>query len=446
MAQSASAAAAAIALESANKDSRMSWGIIAAALAAGGIGGFSLARWSERRRLSEKGVVTESFNSCRATRTLLETVAEEDEKPEGFASKLLEQLKDASLGSSSATSKSPMVAPRLPVASVKLIRCSWENTPKEPFAKEFLIRLGSEDTGLRNTVDDSVFGPDSVVQFIQLLVDLLDPESMPRLERVMHAAATLSTQGGLRMQHLGAVKRALTRTIVGFIPEKKDKKKASRVWEAFFYAMAAVAAPHLAMTDSVSEYIAATAAPLSTPAGGTAAAAVAAQGAALLEMCLGITHAQTEGKKGESVTREVVLKLSDVRACLIKSAQDDANTYCGLLCSVYAHVEGPLEDSQEKERGHWQSRATELSLEVVEHSLDVAKTCLPHRKDIMRSLGDDWLAGVRCLQTAVEISMHKAESNIKFTSEDRGDLKTRLTNLRDETRSSNVWKELLDYS
>lgn len=350
-----------------------------------------------------------------------------------------------------AATELPMVAPRLPAATVKLLRESWERIEKESFGEEFLKRAMNED--IHHILNDKVARPEVIVQFIQLLLDLLDPESVPQLERVVHAAAALARQfGRLRMKHLVALKRCLTRTVVEVYTAPKAKRQTSRCWEAFFYCLAAVAAPHLTLTDSLTEFIAASAATLPMPAGGTQAAAVAAQGVALLEMCLGITAAQTDAKfKGESAPREVVTKLSEARGWLVESVRSDVNAYCGLLGFTYARMEPPRGEqgveAEENEFRLWQRRATEVPLKVAEYSFGVANTCFKYRKQIIRSLENDWLAGAKLLNTAFEIALKNTESSLSFMGKDhRGDIEAQLARLRTQLNSSGkkVWQELCD--
>jgi len=360
-----------------------------------------------------------------------------------------------------AVTELPMVAPRLPAATVKLLRESWAKTPKDAFGEEFLIRLFGEDAfgeeflhrlfnendDLHNSVNKAIARPKFIVQFVQLLIDLLDPESVPRLERVTHAAAALSRHfGRLRMKHMGALKRALTRTTVMYVPAK-DKRKISRAWEAFFYALAAVAAPHLTLSASVSEFLAAAASPFPFTTHG---ALMAAQGVALLEMCLGMTATQTASSKNECLPREVVAKLGEARGWLVESVRNEVNAFCGLLASTYGRVQdaspGMDMEREENERRLWQRRATEVPLKVADYSIGVANTCLNYRKRIVRSLENDWLAAARFLQAATEVSMTYTRTNLSYMGKDQqGDIEPQLARLQNELESSrSVWQELSD--
>jgi formiminotetrahydrofolate cyclodeaminase len=344
-----------------------------------------------------------------------------------------------------AVTELPMVAPRLPAATLKILRESWAKIPKDAFGEEFLIRLLNENADLHSSVNKTVARPKLIVQFVQLLLDLLDPESVPRLERVTHAAAALSRHfGSFRMQHMGALKRALTRTIVMYMPAK-DKRKISRAWEAFFYALAAVAAPHLALSASVSEFLAAAASPFPFATHG---ALMAAQGIALLEMCLGMTAAQTSLSKNEGLPSEVVLKLGEARSWLVESIRSEVNAFCGLLASSYGRVQDACAsiDVEENERRLWQRRATEVPLKVADYSIGVASTCLTYRKRIVRSLENDWLAAAHFLQAATETAMKYTRTNLSYMGKDqRGDIEAQLARLQNELEANrSVWQELSD--
>lgn len=332
--------------------------------------------------------------------------------------------------------ESAVSAPRLPASTVKLIRDSWQHMPKDSFGKEFLIRLLSEPEETRSIFNSNILTSDNVEKVMELLVGLLDSEQVPRFEQVTHAAAALCHHfGSLRMQHLASLKRSLTRTIVMFTPSK-EKRKTSRAWEAFFYTVAAVVAPHLALSDTLPEFIAASAAPLPVPAGGAQSAAVAAQGAALVEMCLNITGTQTEGKTGESLPREVSMKLSEVRVALVDLVRSEINVYCGHIATVFGKQDNDTgTDADEKERRLWLRRATEVPLKIAEHSLGVVKSCMRYRKQILRSLENDWRAGVKLLHTAMEISLGCAETVLNcmaMDQEQRSTIEVQLAHLRSE--------------
>jgi len=337
----------------------------------------------------------------------------------------------------------PMVAPRLPSAAIAWLRKSWQNIPQGTFGTEFFDRLYAEDPSLKQVFAFEVARPSNVTKAVQMLLDHLEIELVPRLERMVHAVAALSrTFGRLRMSHMAPIKRALVRTVVAAASTSKEKSTTNRAWEAFFYSIAAVAAPHLVLTDNLSELADATAATLPTPGGGPQAGAIAAQGIALLEMSLGIT-ALSQGST--SVPEEVATKLNEARGWLLSSVRDDVNAYCGLLSSVYGRGlgsrEAPDEAACEAEYKRWLRRATEVPLRVAEVSTGAAIACLPCKRSIKHSLKGDWIAGVKLLRTAVEISTKNVAINLQDGGRVAMDIDTRLSRLRD---TEPPWEDLCD--
>jgi len=284
---------------------------------------------------------------------------------------------------------------------------------------------------------------------VQYLLDHLDAERVPRLESLVHAIAATSCKfGRLQLEHLAPLKRALVRTVTSYAPTKQEKKAVNRAWEAFFYALAAVMAPHLVKEGNIDEVAAASAASLPIPGCGTHAAFIAANGAALLEMSLGTT-ALSQG--GSSAPEEVSAKLREARTWLIDCAKDDVNAYCGLLSSVYA--QGSLEDPSVAKAGSetaedalrrlWLRRAAEVPMLVAELATGTAAACLPCKKFIKPSLKGDWIAGAKLLRTASEISLKNVALNLK----DMGgvgkaaDVEKRMAKMRD---AEPPWEDLMD--
>jgi len=346
--------------------------------------------------------------------------------------------------------KQPMVAPRLPAATVVALRESWAQVPKEKFGQDFFERLYAEDEELKTVFDYPVTRPENMWKVVQRFVDLLDIELVPRLESMAHAVAALSRYfGRLRMSHMAPIKRALVHTVKAYMPVK-EKKLNTLAWEAFFYSLAAVAAPYLVMNDNLEEFAAATAASLPTPGGGPHAGAIAAHGAALLEMSLGITKLSQGASQSPE---EVVGKLHEARGWLLNSVRDDVNAYCGLLSSVYARsgrvtevAEAGAESSkgvsaEEAERRRWLRRATEVPLRVAEVSVGAAIACLDSRSTVKRSLKGDWIAGVKLLRCAWEISMKNVAINIVDLDKGAGDLDARLMRMRETPLP---WEDLCD--
>lgn len=356
---------------------------------------------------------------------------------------------------------SPMVAPRLPTATVKLLRESWKLVPEDKLGAEFYARLYAEEPALREVFDVAIAKPQNVPKAVRLLLDLLDTERVPRLERVVHAMASLGLNfGSLRTAHLAPIKRALVRCIRGYAPSK-ERNKINQVWETFFYSLSAVAAPCLIMGDRLEELTAATAASLPTPGGGTHAAAMAAHGVALLKMCLGITALS---QNGTAAPEEVLGKLHEANGWLLQSVKEEVNAYCGLLSAslaVSAEPEAEIVAVQsgsaapqgvggaptwtEAEQRRWQRRSVEVPLNISEISMGVAMACLPCKRQIKRSLHPDWLAGVKLLRTATEISLRNVQINLQaLAAKGIGEgLEKRFRNLLD---TEPQWEDLMDIS
>merc|ERR1719215_1477729 len=77
---------------------------------------------------------------------------------------------------------SPLVAPRLPAATVALLRDSWSLVPQAKFGEEFYERLYAEDEALKTVFDYPVARPENVPKVVQIMLDFLDSQSVPRLE------------------------------------------------------------------------------------------------------------------------------------------------------------------------------------------------------------------------------------------------------------------------
>jgi len=338
----------------------------------------------------------------------------------------------------------PMVSPRLPANAVALLRSTWQYVPQDGFGMEFMKRACDEEPSLTDVFDCPVARPDNLAKVVQMLLDQAEIELVPRLERLSHGIAALSSKfGNLRMSHMAPIKRALVRTIVAFVPGNQ-KASANKAWESFFYAIAAVAAPHLVLSENLTNSTHATAASLPTPGGGPLAGLVAAHGIGLLEMSLGIGALSAP----QSAPTDLMSKLAEARSWLVGCVRDDVNAYCGLLSSVYARSLGGDEEqsaaaaaAREAEYRSWLRRATEVPLRVAEVTTGAGVACLPYKKQIKHSLRGDWIAGVKLLRTAVEIS----RKNISINAQDGGrvasDLEVRVTRLRD---MDPPWEDLGD--
>eukprot|EP00931_Biecheleriopsis_adriatica_P006664 TRINITY_DN10802_c0_g1_i2.p1 TRINITY_DN10802_c0_g1~~TRINITY_DN10802_c0_g1_i2.p1 ORF type:complete len:606 (+),score=151.68 TRINITY_DN10802_c0_g1_i2:44-1861(+) len=344
----------------------------------------------------------------------------------------------------------PMVSPRLPKACVSLLRQSWKQVPQDSFRKEFFDRLYIEDSSLQQIFQHPMVEvPENAWNVVQLMLDLLDVENVPRLERFVHALAGLAFRHGrFRLAHLAPIKRALVRTVTSHA-SKQEKKKLSQAWEAFFYALAAVAAPPLVLQDNFQEVVAATACSLPIPSGGTHAAMMAANGASLLEMSL---KCSALSRGGSAVPEEVLGKLSDARGWLIECVRDDVNAYCGLVSSVYA--QGHSEDqaaastlgsstAEETERRRWTQTTAEVPMRVTELAMGTAVACLTCKSAIKPSMKVDWIAGAKLLRTATEISLKNVVINIRdmAVAGKATDVEKRLAKIRD---MEPPWEDLID--
>jgi len=246
------------------------------------------------------------------------------------------------------------------------------------------------------------------------------------------------------MRHLAAVKRAFVRTITAHAPSH-EQKRVNRAWEAFFYALAAVIAPHLVLEDGTFELSAAFASAMPTPGGGSQANVCAAHGVALLEMSLGIASAHSQ-HGDEPMPDAVLQRLREARGWLVDAVRDDVSVYCGLLATVYGRPgqkDGP--ESEAAERRRWLRKATEVPLRVAEVSLGAAIACVPYSRAVRKSLRSDWIAGAEMLQAALAVSMRNAEINVKDLARDLAvpELDARLQRLRD---TESPWRVLCDVS
>jgi len=343
----------------------------------------------------------------------------------------------------------PMVAPRFPSATVALLRESWKLVQQDKFGADFYARLYAEDPVLKTVFDFPVARAENVPKAVQLLLDMLDADQVPRLEKVVHAMATLGLNfGRLRTAHLAPLKRALVRCVTACSPPG-EKKRTNQVWEAFFYSLCAVVAPCLLMGDRLAEIAASTSAALPSPGGGTHAGMLAANGTALLEMCLSITALS---QNGTAAPQEVLGKLREANGWLLQAVKDEVHAYCGLLSSSLAlsTVAGQSPQgnpSEDAERRLWSRRAIEVPLNIAEISVGIAVACLPSRRQIKRSLQPDWVAGAKLLRTATEISMRNAQVNLQASgtrASASGDgLEKRFAKLRD---AEPPWEDLCDIS
>lgn len=377
---------------------------------------------------------------------------------------------------------SPKVAPRLPVAAIQCLRESWARVSKDNFGEEFFRILYSDqpnDSPLKDIFDHPVARPSNVSKVIEALLNLLDADDVPRLERVSHAIVMLASHfGNLKACHLGIVKRSIVRAVTSFAPSG-EKRQAAQCWEGLLYGLAAVAAPVLFSSATMPELTEATAVSMPIPHALYHAGMLGANGSALMEMCLGVS-AQSQG--GQPVPSEAVVKLREARAWLVELASDDVNAYCALLGCVFTrpseaaersggedqlHEFGerqsgddsePLAGKAERaERRRWLRRKAEVPLRIAEMILGAASTCLSDRTKVRKSLHPDWVAGVAMLRGATDIAIKDVSLNMKYLSNKEGtpistdnarttsDFLARLARVQ-EANAAPPWEQLCDVS
>mmetsp|Transcript_147082 Transcript_147082/g.472417 ORF Transcript_147082/g.472417 Transcript_147082/m.472417 type:complete len:628 (-) Transcript_147082:106-1989(-) len=371
-------------------------------------------------------------------------------------------LEGAAAAADLQASVAPMVAPRLPAATVTLLRDSWALVPQDKFGDEFYGRLFAEDENLREVFDVPAARPQNIPKVVRMLLDLLDSEQVPRFERVIHAMAALSRHfARFRTSHLAAIKKALVRSITDYAPSK-EKKKTSQAWEAFFYSVCAVSCPFLIMNDRLFESANSTASALPLPSGGTLAGNLASQGVALLEMCLRVSGLS---QGGTAAPEEVLHRITEARDWLMDAVRDDVNAYCGLVSSFIAVTATPEEPSsanarvlqggaviaaaagaaaEEAERRRWLRRSVEVPLYIAELSYGAAVACLQCRRQIKRSLQPEWVAGAKLMRTATEIALRNVSTNL-LSIRGQGNseaLEKRFAKLRD---TEPPWEDLCNF-
>jgi len=350
---------------------------------------------------------------------------------------------------------SPMVSPRLPRETVLLLRDSWSKVNEANFGDELYDRLFSEDPSLQSVFNYPAARPANLAKVAKMLLELLDAESVPRLERIVHAIAALGAEfGRLKTEHLAPMKRAWVRTATAYAAPR-EKRRTNQAWEAFYYAICAVAAPHLTLNGRVSELTVATASALPNPDGGTHAGLMAANGVALLEMCLAVS---SRSQGGASTPSEVAARLLEAREWLMRAVMDEVNAYCGLISSCLALIQDDPKSSSDKvqgnvvnaevaERRRWLRRSAEVPLNIAEIAVGSAVACLASRRQVKRSLQPEWIAGAKMLRTATEISLRVVALNLQATGAKGATgcegLERRFAKLRD---TEPPWEDLCDFA
>eukprot|EP00928_Gymnodinium_smaydae_P022630 TRINITY_DN18949_c0_g1_i1.p1 TRINITY_DN18949_c0_g1~~TRINITY_DN18949_c0_g1_i1.p1 ORF type:complete len:579 (-),score=57.31 TRINITY_DN18949_c0_g1_i1:87-1823(-) len=330
-----------------------------------------------------------------------------------------------------------VVAPRLPPASIEIIRHLWGHVSRDTFGRKFLERILEEDPTLEDVVRSDLIRPTHIWKVMQLIIDHLDAEHVPWLERFAHGfAAVCQSFGKLRSVHLATLKRGIVRTALSYVPSN-DKKVANRLFEAVFFTFASVAAPHLVMSDCLAELGISTSTALAMPGGGSHSAALAAHGVGLLIMCLSISLVHFGGHRGTPTMRRVH-KLSEARGWFTQAVRESINAYCGNLASAYAD----LSDSRSTDAGlvRWHRRCVDVHLRVAEVCVGTAIECSSCHREIVPSLRCEWAAGVRMLRTAVEISLEFVDFYVLDRTMVHSDLELRLQRVKD---MDSPWDELI---
>lgn len=338
--------------------------------------------------------------------------------------------------------QTPMVAPRFTKACADLLRKSWSELP-ETFTKEVFERVLAEDKEVYELLSHPVVKEfQNMRKVISRFLGLLEPEAMPQFEKLAHALAVAGHCGGLRLSHIAAMKRAVVRVVTSNA-SKQQRESVNRAWEAFFYALGAVVAPHLMSQDRLEEIAAATSTALPVPGGGPHAAIAAVNGVALLEMSLNISALRPGSN---APPEEVMTKLREARGWLLDCIREDVNAYCGLLSSVYGQMPDKAMQaaaSEETEKRLWLRRAAEVPLRVAELSTGTAAECLRCKSYIKASLKGDWIAGAKLLRTASEISLKNVSINLRDMglAAKAADFDKRLARIRD---TEPPWEDLVD--
>ena len=120
------------------------------------------------------------------------------------------------------------------------------------------------------------------------------------------------------------------------------------------------------LADSVTEYVAALAAPTPAPAGGSAAAVTAAQGAALLAMAAAITVRRTSPMPAATDLTRAGDQAAAAAAHLLELAVADSDAFEALLAARRAGRAGPSEP-----KGDAQAALTAAQSAVIDTPLAV---------------------------------------------------------------------------
>ena len=175
--------------------------------------------------------------------------------------------------------------------------------------------------------------------------------------------------------------------------------------------------------DSVTEYVAALAAPTPAPAGGSAAAVTAAQGAALLAMAAAITVRRTSPMPAATDLTRAGDWAAAAAVRLLELAVADSNAFEALLAARRAARDRALDAAAAAQAG-----LTAAQSAVIDTPLAVCRTCIQLLDDAAAlarhyraSVAPDAWAGVQLVVTGARISLDNARINAQMggPAEDR---------------------------
>ena len=155
---------------------------------------------------------------------------------------------------------------------------------------------------------------------------------------------------------------------------------------------------------SLEEYSAALASKDSTPAGGSTAASVGAQGAALGAMVLWLSAGKLEGEP-RGYLEATAEELEDLGDCLLELVDRDAQAYRSLVAGSKRGLQGAaLEELAQA--------ALDAPAEIAELGLIALGRMQLSQHQVSPHLRVDFSVALACLRTAVESGLEVAEVNL----------------------------------
>ncbi|MCX5978304.1 MAG: cyclodeaminase/cyclohydrolase family protein [Chloroflexi bacterium] len=113
--------------------------------------------------------------------------------------------------------------------------------------------------------------------------------------------------------------------------------------------------------NTLTDFLAALAAPTPAPGGGAAAAVSGATAAALVEMVAGLSLKKSPESADAALQQRTAAQMSAARGELLKFADDDANAYDAFIQAMRLPK---IEESEREERGRAMSAAAERAAEI----------------------------------------------------------------------------------